>query len=112
MKTNANPETENRLLMPDSEAQAATLPKEGSSSIALAEEHPSSLSLLAEENSAPCTLHSSPKTALVETKPLRVPACRRKIRRNGHVACLPKVQRDMVNRMLWNAIPYKKIVAA
>src|SRR5436309_3542360 len=36
----------------------------------------------------------------------------RKIRRNGRIACLPKVQRDLVNHMLWNAVPYKNIVAA
>ncbi len=36
----------------------------------------------------------------------------RKIRRNGRVASLPKLQRDMVNHMLWNALPYKNIVAA
>src|ERR1051325_3168953 len=36
----------------------------------------------------------------------------RKIRRNGRVACLPKLQRDMVNHMLWNAVPSKTIVAA
>src|SRR5438445_984896 len=62
--------------------------------------------------SAPCppsivlakegTLHSTPPA----------PTGRRKIRRNGRVACLPKLQRDMVNHMLWNAIPYKNIVAA
>src|SRR5436309_1451661 len=36
----------------------------------------------------------------------------RKIRRNGRIACLPKVQRDLVNHMLWNGVPYKNIVAA
>jgi len=36
----------------------------------------------------------------------------RKHRRHGLVARLPRVQRDMVNRMLWNGIPYKNIVAA
>ena len=40
------------------------------------------------------------------------PAHTRKIRRNGRIACLPRVYRDMVNRMLWNAVPYKNIVAA
>jgi len=45
---------------------------------------------------------------------LVAPACRarRKHRRNGRVASLPKIQRDMVNRMLWNGVPYKNIVAA
>src|SRR2546422_2510457 len=36
----------------------------------------------------------------------------RKIRRDGRIASLPKLQRDMVNHMLWNAVPYKNIVAA
>jgi len=65
-------------------------------------------------NSALSTVHSpsSPASAIIETKPLPAPAGRRTIRRNGAVACLPKVQRDMVNRMIWNAIPYKNIVAA
>src|SRR5262245_32060841 len=36
----------------------------------------------------------------------------RKSRRRGRVASLPKLQRDMVNRMLWNGVPYKNIVAA
>jgi hypothetical protein len=44
-----------------------------------------------------------------ELSPLAHP---RKIRRNGRIACLPRVYRDMVNRMLWNAVPYKNIVAA
>jgi hypothetical protein len=53
-------------------------------------------------------------TALMESKPATAtPASqRRKIRRNGRVASLPKTERDMVNRMLWNAVPYKNIVAA
>jgi hypothetical protein len=41
----------------------------------------------------------------------KMPA-RRNHRRHGRVARLPRVQRDMVNRMLWNGIPYKNIVAA
>src|SRR6266436_4069652 len=50
--------------------------------------------------------------ALIDAKPLPPPAQPRKIRRNGRVASLPRLQRDMVNRMLWNAVPYKNIVAA
>ncbi len=49
---------------------------------------------------------------LIDAKPLPAPAQPRKIRRNGRVACLPRIQRDMVNHMLWNAVPYKNIVAA
>ncbi len=40
------------------------------------------------------------------------PCAKRKIRRKGRVASLPKLQRDMVNRMLWNGVPYKNIVVA
>jgi len=36
---------------------------------------------------------------------------RRRIR-NGKIARLPKLERDLVNRMLYNNIPYPKIVAA
>jgi hypothetical protein len=39
-------------------------------------------------------------------------AHRSRHRRKGRVASLPKLQRDMVNHMLWNGIPYKNIVAA
>jgi hypothetical protein len=54
---------------------------------------------------------SAEDTALVDAKPLSPPA-KRRIRRNGRVACLPKHARDVVNRMLWNGIPYKNIVEA
>jgi hypothetical protein len=55
---------------------------------------------------------SSQPAALIEARPLAPSAQRRKIRRNGRVASLPRIQRDMVNHMLWNAVPYKNIVAA
>src|SRR5207253_7413514 len=55
---------------------------------------------------------SKQAAALIEAKPLPSPAQPRKIRRNGRVASLPRIQRDMVNHMLWNAVPYKNIVAA
>src|SRR5882672_11750237 len=58
------------------------------------------------------TVASGQSTALIDAKPLPPPAQPRKIRRNGRVASLPRVQRDMVNRMLWNAVPYKNIVIA
>ena len=50
------------------------------------------------------TINSQPST-------INLPETRRKIRRNGRIASLPRIQRDMVNRMLWNAVPYKNIVA-
>jgi hypothetical protein len=55
---------------------------------------------------------STQSTALLQTRPLESPAHPRKIRRNGRIASLPKIPRDMVNRMLWNSVPYKNIVAA
>ena|SRR5260221_6607170 len=50
------------------------------------------------------TINSQPST-------INLPDTRRKIRRNGRIASLPRLQRDMVNHMLWNAVPYKNIVA-
>ncbi len=55
---------------------------------------------------------SGQAAAIIDAKPLPPPAQPRKIRRNGRVASLPRLQRDMVNRMLWNAVPYKNIVIA
>ena len=40
------------------------------------------------------------------------PGQKHRRRRQGRVASLPKLQRDMVGRMLWNGVPYKNIVAA
>jgi hypothetical protein len=73
-------------------------------------------------------LSSAQALAMIDAKPLLPSApgalvapklgeggscpAKRKIRRHGRVASLPKVQRDMVNRMLWNGVPYKNIVAA
>ena len=54
---------------------------------------------------------SSEAAALVDARPLSPPA-KRKIRRNGRVACLPKQARDVVNRMLSNGLAYKNIVGA
>jgi hypothetical protein len=54
---------------------------------------------------------SAQVAALIDAKPLSPPA-KRRIRRNGRVACLPKHARDVVNRMLWNGIAYKNIVEA
>src|SRR6267142_735195 len=57
---------------------------------------------------------------VIDAQPLTVPSSGpippthppRKSRRRGRVASLPKLQRDMVNRMLWNGVPYKNIVVA
>jgi hypothetical protein len=63
---------------------------------------------LATINSQPPTINHS----VIDAKPLPSTVQPRKIRRNGRIASLPKVHRDMVNRMLWNAVPYKNIVGA
>ncbi len=49
---------------------------------------------------------------VIDTRPLPATLQPHKARRKGRVACLPKLQRDMVNRMLSNGVPYKNIVAA
>ena len=66
--------------------------------------HRSSMALLAKADEV-TTINSQPST-------ISLPDSRRKIRRNGRIASLPRIQRDMVNHMLWNAVPYKNIVAA
>jgi hypothetical protein len=48
----------------------------------------------------------------IDASPVLPPALRRKTRRNGRIASLPKLQRDMVSRMIWNGVPYKNIVQA
>ena len=69
---------------------------------------PSSVALLAKEDQP---------LVVIDTKPV-IPAQSgamspaHKSRRKGRVASLPKIQRDMVNHMLWNGVPYKNIVAA
>jgi hypothetical protein len=67
----------------------------------------------------PLNLQPVTAIAMIQARPIANPSLpapaptqRRKHRRHGRVACLPRVQRDMVNRMLWNGIPYKNIVAA
>src|SRR6266542_2823215 len=72
-------------------------------------------------DSRPSTLDSALATRNVteiDARPVAADALRpahiakRKSRRKGRVASLPKLQRDMVNRMLWNGVPYKNIVEA
>ena len=57
-------------------------------------------------------ISSGQAVALIHAKPMPAPFQPRKTRRTGRIACLPKLQHDMVNRMLWNNIPYKNIVGA
>src|SRR5882672_10434617 len=52
---------------------------------------------------------STEASAMAESKPLALAAVDqshpRKLRRRGRVAALPRLYRDMVNRMLWNGVP-------
>jgi hypothetical protein len=50
--------------------------------------------------------------AVIEAKPLQLTVQEHKARRKGKIASLPKIHRDMVNRMLSNGAPYKNIKAA
>jgi len=47
-----------------------------------------------------------------EAQPLALAIKPATSRRNGRIARLPKLERDMVNRMLQNGVPYPNIVAA
>src|SRR5580765_2361533 len=53
----------------------------------------------------------TPNIAKQDTTPAPAPAPCRKIR-NGKIARLPFLERDLVNRMLRDHIPYAKIVGA
>lgn len=59
-----------------------------------------------------CLDQSSALPAAIDATHLPVLDSSRKSRRNGRVACLPRRERDMVNRMIWNSVPYKNIIAA
>jgi hypothetical protein len=54
---------------------------------------------------------SAPPT-VIDAQPVSPPVQRRKLRRTGRIASLPKIWRDMVSRMIWNGVPYKNIVLA
>ncbi len=58
------------------------------------------------------TINHQLTATVIDTKPLPAAVQPHKARRTGRVAGLPKIQRDMVNRMLSNGVPYKNIVAA
>src|SRR5205823_2665268 len=102
---------EHGLLMIDKNAETVTLPMEPPSSASADNPH-SAFCTAPASDSALCILQPSPAPVVVETEPLPSPAQRRAIHRNGRIASLPRIQRDLVNRMLWNAVPYKNIVAA
>jgi len=117
MKTIENQDTEPQLLMKQDPSSVVSPTKENQPSALIDQ----SLFDPSPGCSLPVARCSTP-TAVIETRPLcpstinsptiNSLAQPRKLRRNGRVACLPKLQRDMVNHMLWNAIPYKNIVAA
>src|SRR5437867_1480355 len=48
----------------------------------------------------------------VENQASKIPQPARKLSRNGKIAHLPYLERDMVNRMLRNNLPHSAIVAA
>jgi len=80
---------------------------------ALDPQPPSSLNLVV-PSQAVAIIDAKPLTPAVAAPGAMSPAtcAPRKSRRKGRVASLPKIQRDMVNRMLWNGLSYKNIVAA
>jgi hypothetical protein len=104
------------------------------SKVLLTKEDPSSKVLLTKEdlNDEPAsvrlaiaTIDHQPSPVIINHQPSRIsktpstldprpstPNKKRMTRRTGRVASLPRLQRDMVNRMLWNGVPYKNIVAA
>ena len=49
---------------------------------------------------------------VVEAQPLPLRIQHHRARRKGRIAQLPKLHRDLVNRMLSNGVPYKNIVTA
>jgi hypothetical protein len=65
---------------------------------------------LAKTDQAVAVIDAQPITPVSPTAVATRP--KRRSRRRGRVASLPKIHRDMVNRMLWNGVPYKNIVAA
>lgn len=72
----------------------------------------SELPVLHSASGKPLVAPSQPTGAVVEAQTLPPPEQRRHIRRNGRIASLPKLYRDMVGRMVWNSVPYKNICAA
>src|SRR5438034_385508 len=72
----------------------------------------SSIALLAKEDQAVAVIDAKPLTPADSGAMSPAPHLPHKSRRKGRVASLPKIQRDMVNHMLWNGVPYKNVVAA
>lgn len=58
----------------------------------------------------PAVVNQAP--AVIDAKPLALTIQQHRARRKGRIAALPKIHRDMVNRMLANGVPYKNIVGA
>src|SRR4030095_12596807 len=60
----------------------------------------------------PAPTSPGPDPAAAQATQALPPPPRRKYSRNGKIARLPKLERDMVSRMLRNNMPYANIVAA
>ncbi|HWH70354.1 MAG TPA: hypothetical protein VNT26_13290 [Candidatus Sulfotelmatobacter sp.] len=60
----------------------------------------------------PATSPPGPTGSQIGPPAPQLPLPARKVSRNGKIARLPKLERDMVNRMLFNHLPYHKIVDA
>lgn len=62
----------------------------------------------------PCPAPAPPLALLpAPAAPVQAPpAPTRKLRRNGRIARLPKPERDMVSRMIYDGVPYIRILAA
>ena len=109
-QTSTQPTTINNTEPSPSPVAPELLVMEAPSGVALLAKEEDQLSLVA----APVS--DSQAAALIDAKPVplnsQLPQAPRKHRRNGRIACLPRIQRDMVNRMLWNNVPYKNIVSA
>lgn len=85
-----------------------------SSSLALANKaHLPITTQLADPQPATFNAQLTPATIIVARQlPASDSGQHHKARRKGRIASLPKLQRDMVGRMLRNGVPYKNIVAA
>src|SRR6266404_3900233 len=65
-------------------------------------------------NAQPQTETTAPSLTVLPPPPAptQSPNPKRTVRRNGTIARLPKLERDMVNRMLRDGVPYSNIVGA
>jgi hypothetical protein len=88
------------MALPKADLSPVALVKPDLSAVALVKPDLSAVALAKAE-----TLNPQPST-------LNSLVLHHRARRTGRIACLPKLQRDMVNRMISNGVPYKNIVCA